>query len=137
KVALGQSITVGRTSGQSNSTVAGTSWPLIQPANTGFLVTPETAGRVKQSTLAFLPEGQIRIGCKLGDNGSFYVGYSFLYLSEAIRPGDLIPSTQTAGTNAMQTRMGPFGPTTMDRVAPLKLTDYWVQGLVFGLEGRY
>ncbi|MGL4422438.1 MAG: BBP7 family outer membrane beta-barrel protein, partial [Gemmataceae bacterium] len=29
KVALGQSITVGRTSGQSNSTVAGTSWPLI------------------------------------------------------------------------------------------------------------
>jgi hypothetical protein len=139
KVALGRTVEVARISGQTVMYTGGSPLPLIQTFNAGVLGLPSNTGRLSQSAFAVLPEAQLKVGCQLGDRSHFYVGYSFIYLSDAIRPGDqvdrtlnpeyipILPPPPNAG--------GLFGP---DRPQlALVRSDFWVQGLLFGLEYRY
>jgi hypothetical protein len=137
KIALGRAVEVARISGQTTMYTGGNPLPLIQTFNAGVLGQPSNSGRVSQSSFAVLPEGQLKVGCRLGDNAHFYVGYSFLYLSDAIRPGDQVDRTlNPAGVPTLP-------PTATDVFAPdrpqlsLVRSDFWVQGLLFGVEYRY
>ena len=71
----------------------------------------------------------LRVGWRLGDSSRVILGYTLLYLSDAVRPGDQLDRVlDLPGTP------GGFG----DRPAPLFVrSDLWVQGLSLGLEWRY
>jgi hypothetical protein len=137
KVALGRTVEVAKVSGQTAIYTGGDPLPLIQTFNAGVLGLPSNSGRVSKSAFAVLPEAQLKVGCKLGDNAHFYVGYNFVYLSDAIRPGDQVDRTLNPGQIPILPQP-PAATLAPDRpqLAPVR-SDFWVQGLLFGMDYRY
>jgi hypothetical protein len=137
KVALGESITVVRVSGQSVAVPVG--FPLQPPQffTGGVLGQPSNSGRFVKSVFAVLPEAVVKVGYRFRDRSRFYVGYNFLYLSEAVRPGDQVDTTVDPSQVPLLGRAS-AGDVMAARPAPvLARSDFWVQGLIFGLEYRY
>ena len=93
KVALGRTFEVVRVDGATavyTPVIGGVSCERFAG---GVYALPTNIGRNTQSVFAVVPEGIFKIGLKLGDTGRFYVGYNFLYLSDAVRPGDQVDRT--------------------------------------------
>jgi hypothetical protein len=101
----------------------------------GLYALPSNIGRYTRGVFAVVPEGTFKVGLKLGDTGRFYVGYNFLYLSDAVRPGEQVDRT----INPTQIpALGGGGMTFADRPRALfNRSDFWAQGLMLGLETRY
>jgi hypothetical protein len=88
----------------------------------GILVHPSNAGRFTRDRFAVLPEATLNAGVNVTSWAALFVGYNFLYLSDAVRPGQSIDSG--------------FNGTT--RPAPiLHSTDFWAQGINFGVALRF
>src|SRR5438067_2713099 len=130
KVALGRSFEVVRIDGATNLITTGTNpLPLLRSYPGGVYAQPTNMGRVTYSAFAVVPEAQYKVGLRFGDWGRFYVGYNFLYLSDAARPGDQIDRT----INPTQVQLlNPNGVLAgIDRPRPAVVrSDFWVQGLV-------
>ncbi|HET6575184.1 MAG TPA: BBP7 family outer membrane beta-barrel protein [Fimbriiglobus sp.] len=136
KVALGESIMVVRVSGQTVAVPLGLPPRPPQFFTGGVLGQPTNSGRFARSAFAVLPEATVKVGCRFRDRSRFYVGYNFLYLSEAVRPGDQVDPTVDPSQVPLLGRSD--GGVVAARPAPvLESTDFWVQGLIFGLEYRY
>jgi hypothetical protein len=61
------------------------------------------------------------------------VGYTFLYWSQVVRPGNQIDTT----VNTTQVPTHPeFGPLTgpAQPMVPFRTTDFWAQGISLGVE---
>lgn len=137
KVALGESITVVSVSGQSVAVPLGLPLQPPQFFAGGVLGQPTNSGRFSRSVFAVLPEAIVKIGYRCRDRSRFYIGYNFLYLSEAVRPGDQVDTTVDPSQVPLLGRPSASG-TVASRPGPvLACSDFWVQGLVFGLEYRY
>lgn len=124
KVALGQTYEVVRIDGASR--LAGAVVPGGVYAQTGNI------GRSTRSVFAVVPEGTIKFGLRLTDTGRVYVGYNFLYLGDAVRPGDQLDPTLNPTQFAGGALAGVDRPRTI-----WNRSDFWVQGLMIGLETRY
>lgn len=137
KVALGTSYNVVKIGGQTNIIVTGQQpGPMIAPMPGGVFAQPSNSGRQCQSDFAVLPEGQFRIGYKFRDRSRFYVGYNFLYLSDAVRPGDQIDRTISQAMVAAANG-GVAAPAGLRPQASFTRTDLWVQGINLGFEWNY
>lgn len=137
KIAFGQTYEVVKTEGANQLLLANGGLPIPQSfGGSGIYVQPSNFGRTANGVFAVVPEGTIKLGFRFGDAGRLYVGYSFIYLSDAVRPGDQIDRTLNPATVSLVSGGPPaFGP---DRPARLfNRSDLWVQGLVIGLETRY
>ena len=127
KIALGQSAGIvavrGLTAGPGGTLPVGV---LAQPTNSGHFTT---------SSLAFLPEGTLRVGFRFENRSRVYVGYNLLYLSDAVRPGEQVDrGIDLAGLTHLAGGVG----VASDRPAlPFVRSDFWIQGVVIGLEYRY
>jgi Putative beta barrel porin-7 (BBP7) len=99
----------------------------------GLLTQPTNIGRYTNDVFAVMPEIGLKLGRQLTPHFRAYVGYNFLYLSNVQRAGDAISlrvnPTQIAPS---QTLTGPAAP-----VFTPKATDFWLQGMSVGLEGRF
>ncbi len=137
KIAFGQTFEVSKVDGVTHLLTQGSGMPLSQTfAGSGLYAQPSNVGRSARGTFAVVPEGTVKIGFRLGDAGRFYVGYSFIYLSDVVRPGDQID--RTLNPAAMPFMSGAAPAVASDRPARLfNHSDFWVQGLVIGLETRY
>jgi Putative beta barrel porin-7 (BBP7) len=125
KIAFGDSVEVVRFTGTSITT--GPSGTTITP--NGVLLSPRSnAGRYSHESFALLPEFDLRVGYDLSEQARFFVGYSLIYLSEAVRPGDQIDGT----VNTAPASGGPARPSAL-----LRTTDFWAQGLTLGFEYSY
>src|SRR5262249_24882045 len=109
--------------------------PLVRSYPGGVYSQLTNIGRVTNSVLAVVPEGTFKVGLKR-DRSRFFVGYHFLYLRDAVGPGDqlarVISPLQTPSLNPGAPFSGPDRPR-----ARVNRTDLWVQGLIVGFEGRY
>jgi hypothetical protein len=102
----------------------------------GLLALSSNIGDQNRTTFAVVPEAGLTLGYTATDHLRFTFGYSFLYLSRVVRPGEhidlginpnLAPISLTAGT--------PGGPARPSSV--LTDSDFWAQGLSFGAEFKY
>ena len=131
KVALG--------SNQEIATIRGATLINTTPltaANAGLLALASNSGRYYRDEFAAIPEVGINLGFRVTDNIQLFVGYTFVYWANVLRPGDqidtslnanLIPTSNTFGAGG-----GPARPTV-----PLHESNFWVQGLNVGFEVRY
>src|SRR5262249_62079111 len=102
----------------------------------GLLALPTNIGTRHNDQFAVIPEVGLRLGYQVTNNLRVFVGYSFLYASSVARPGDqinpVINKTQLPTV---------FGPSPLSGApAPIPLfrhTDFWAQGVNFGLEFKY
>lgn len=136
KVALGTNFQVVAVSGETHLITAANPVPLYRSYFGGAYSTQANIGRATQTVFAVVPEAVLKVGLKYGENSRFYIGYDYLGLSTAVRPGDqidrtinptLVPSLNPGGAV--------FGP---DRPRlGITTSDFWVQGLVIGFEARF
>jgi hypothetical protein len=133
KVALGwthQIVDIGGATFNNNPTF-GTS---LQPG--GLLAAPSNIGRYSQNRLAFMPEAGLNVGYQVTDNLKVYMGYDFLFLSSVVRPGNQIDqavnTTQLPRADRSQRLVGEARP-----LFAFHPSDFWAQGLHFGVEFTY
>lgn len=99
----------------------------------GFLALPSNIGQFHTSQFAVVPEVGLNIGYALTPNVRIFTGYSFLYWSRVVRPGDQIdPRVNTTQPNIGNGLVGQPLPAFAFRE-----TSFWAQGVNFGLEIRY
>lgn len=84
----------------------------------GFLVPSHQMGRVTETDFAVLPEVGCNLGVQLTDFTRVFVGYTFLYINNIARPGEQIELT---GSSVRRERT----------------TDFWLQGIHFGIDLRF
>jgi len=135
KVGLGQATNVVQVSGQAVALAAAFPFPAAQFFKGGVLAQPTNSGRFVRSGFAVLPEATVKVGYRFHDRSRLYVGYNFVYLSEAAHPGDQIDPSIDPGQIPL---FGRPAAVAVERPSPTFVrSDFWVQGLVFGVEYRY
>jgi hypothetical protein len=80
-----------------------------------------------------IPELGANVGYQLTQRLKLNVGYTFLYWSNLIRPGDQIDTT--VNPNLLPPAIA--GNTFLGPAFEVRETDYWVQGLSIGGEYRW
>jgi hypothetical protein len=111
----------------------------IQTAQGGLLAVPgANIGRYSQSKFAVLPEIGLNVGYNVTPRLKVYVGYDFLYLSSALRPGNTIDTSLDAARvpNLLQPGVG-VGVTPVRPAPQLVSSGYFIQGINFGLAYRW
>jgi hypothetical protein len=121
-----------------------TSFPLI-PGSTplfnlpgGLLAQPTNIGSRSSDQFAVVPEVGVRVGYQVTDHVRVFVGYNFLYASNVVRPGDQIDPV--VNLRQLPTVFGAPAQPVAGPQRPLPLfrhTDFWAQGVNFGLEIKY
>jgi hypothetical protein len=117
--------------------VAGTNTAFTNPifsilADGGVFAQPPNLGRHTRNRFAVAPEVAVNVGYQITESLRASMGYSLLYVNEVVRPGDQMQ------TNLDVTAI--FNPQVARPLPPTDLfhsTDFWAQGLTFGLEFRY
>jgi hypothetical protein len=110
----------------------------VFPAGTFALLT--NSGKHAPTVFAVVPEVTCNLGYDVTKNVRLFLGYNFLYLNSVTRPGTnfdhalnpgQVPGLQPVGVNP-----GPIvGPAVP--AYPFNRTDFWAQGVNFGLQLRY
>jgi Putative beta barrel porin-7 (BBP7) len=95
-----------------------------------LLAQPSNSGERDRGEFAFVPEVRIDLGYRIGADVRVFVGYTFLYDSNMVQPGEQIDRVLP----------GPFGgvPTGSNRPAfSFNGSGFWAQGVDFGVEVRF
>jgi hypothetical protein len=114
-----------------NNPTFGTS---LQPG--GLLTAPTNIGRFNRNRFAVIPEIGLNVGYQVTDCMKLYMGYDFMYISSVVRPGNQIDTavntTQLPRADRSQRLIGEPSP-----LFAFHGSDFWAQGLHFGLEFTY
>lgn len=130
KVALGSVDEVVAISGSRSQVGFGGAASFTSP---GFVYAlPTNIGRTTRNHFAVLPEVQGSIGYHITERVRASVGYTFLYLSDVVRPGDQVDRVINESQRLGAPLVGPARPMPL-----FNTTDFWAQGVSFGLEFTY
>jgi hypothetical protein len=114
--------------------------PNVGPARTvpfGQFAGPSNSGRHTREDFTVLPEVEIKAGYQVTDSLRVTVGWDYLYWSRVVRPGSQFDFIVDDRTNAVNPGFV-AGTTGTQFPAPLfRRTDFWAQGLTFGVELRF
>jgi hypothetical protein len=134
KVALGCNHEAISTRGSTTLTAADLPQPLT--ASGGVLALPTNIGHHTRDEFAVVPEVGITAGYQITSCLRATVGYTLLYWSDAVRPGNEV----TRVVNPLRIPSSAFFDAQSAPAAPapfFKQVDFWAQGINFGLEFRY
>jgi len=104
----------------------------------GYFALPTNSGTHKQNEFAAVPEVGLSLGYRITPAATLYVGYSFLYASNVVRPAaqvnrNINPTYSVAyGGNPPAQPAGAAQPTFS-----FNTTDFWAQSLTLGLAYRF
>jgi hypothetical protein len=133
KVALGNTHQEVRVLGTTTFTEPG-GVPITQPG--GLLAQATNSGTHTHDAFSVVPELGFNVGYQVTDHLRAYVGYTFLYWTNVVRPGDQIDLG--LNTSQLPTINGPGVLVGEPRPAPLlRDSNFWAQGLNLGLEFRF
>jgi hypothetical protein len=108
----------------------------VTTANGGLLALPSNSGKFTRDRFAVLPELGVTLGWQVTDWCRLSAGYSFLYWSSVVRPGEQID--RVLDVTQIPNFMSNARPTdTLRPAATVRDTDFWAQGINFGVEFRY
>ncbi|MBI1913988.1 MAG: BBP7 family outer membrane beta-barrel protein [Planctomycetes bacterium] len=100
--------------------------------NRALLVQPSNAGAFRRDQFSVVPEFSFNAIYEFNEYFRFRIGYTFLYESNVLRPGDQID--RVVNLQALQ----PLGQVGPNRPAfPFRDTDLFVQGFSVGVEFSY
>lgn len=133
KVALGVSV---EQAGINGWTSYSNSFGQSGYVNVGELALPSNIGSYSQARFAVVPEAGVNFGYAVTRHIRLTFGYTLLYWSNVFRAGDQIDRginpTELTALSGQGTMSGPARPNFT-----LQTTDFWAQGLNFGLQFRY
>jgi hypothetical protein len=100
----------------------------------GLLALPSNIGSYSRDEFSVVPEVDFNVGYQLTNNLRVFVGYTFLYWSDVVRPGDVI-DLNVNSTRLPTSLIPPSGP--LRPQFTFRDSDYWAQGVNFGVQVRY
>ena len=101
----------------------------------GFFTQPGNIGSFRHDAFAVLPEVGVNVGFKVCDRCRLSVGYTFVYLSNVVRPGDQIDATAGGATRPPVSFLG--GARPQPQFANFNETGFWAQGINLTVELNY
>lgn len=105
--------------------------PVTQGPN-GIFAQPSNEGSTSGARFAVVPEVAIKLGYSITPSLELTVGYDFLYVSSVLRPTDQIDRNFSKGLPFQQDPSATVGPTRR-----FKTTDFYAQGITFGVSYRF
>ena len=102
------------------------------PLPGGFLALPTNIGSFHRDRFAVVPEVGLTLGYQLTDHLRVSAGYTFIYWSKVARPGDQIDLTINPSQLPPGHLVGAARP-----AFNFHDTDFWAQGVNFGVELRF
>ena len=105
----------------------------------GLLAVPgANIGHWSQTKFGVVPEVGVNLSYQLTQRMKVFVGYNFLYLSSAVRPGEVIDPVVDAARIPNFLVPGVVAPVTPVHPMPhLSTSGYFIQGINFGLSYRW
>ena len=131
KVAFGpnhEAVSISGGTSASSSTISGT-------APGGVLALSSNSGHFSHDQFAIVPEAGINLGIQLTSFMRLYGGYTFLYCSDVVRPGDQISRTIDPTLVPVNSTFGGASGTRTPFAA--ERSDFWVHGVNLGVAFRY
>ncbi|MBL8794548.1 MAG: BBP7 family outer membrane beta-barrel protein [Planctomycetia bacterium] len=108
----------------------------LQTLEGALLASPTNIGRQGTERFCFVPELGATVGWQCSSHVRLSAGYSFMYWSRVVRPGDQMD--RTVDLSRLPINPNPNAPLGPERPARRFVeSDYWAQGLHFGFEVRY
>jgi hypothetical protein len=109
--------------------------PGSSPTSTqgGFLTQQTNISRHAGGTFSFIPEIGLQLSYAITPNIRLSAGYTFLYWTDVLRPGDQIDTV----INASQLNGGSLTGDRRPAVLGMRSSDLWLQGITLGVEWRY
>ncbi len=104
-------------------------------ATGGILATSANIGEYYQSPFAIVPELDLNLAFAITPHFSARIGYTFIYWSNVLRPGDQVNSTVSPNLIPSDPSYGSAGPNQPQYQA--STTSYWAQGLNVGLDFHF
>jgi hypothetical protein len=129
KVALGSTTEMVAISGSTGITPLGGA---TQTFNGGLLALPSNIGRYDRDVFTWVPELGVTVGYQCTDHWKLFVGYNILYWSSVVRPGEQIDRTVNPNQLPPAVAGGPNRP-----LFTFNASDFWAQGVNFGVEFKY
>jgi len=134
KIALGDTHQTVNINGATRITTT-TGPAIVLPGD--LLTAPSNIGNYSRDQFSVVPEVGVNVGYQVTNNVRVYVGYTFLYWSNVQRPGEAIDLQ----VNSTRVPTAPFfGVAPSGPPAPLfsfHNSDFWAQGINFGLQLRF
>jgi hypothetical protein len=111
----------------------------VQTTQGGLLAVPgANIGRYSQDKFAVLPEITLNLGYNITPRLKVFVGYNFMYLSSALRPGGVIDPYIDAARVPNLLPAGSGSPISPARPYPMMNTSgFFIQGINFGLTYKW
>lgn len=110
------------------------------PINSGLYAAPSNIGDYTRNSFAVVPELGTTLGYQLTKRVKLNLGYSFIYWSKVVRPGDQVSQDLNSNNIPILNAGRPIPNPPSDPNRPqfkFVETDYWVQGLNLGAEFRW
>ena len=108
--------------------------PTQQTHDAGFLALDSNSGQYTQNEFTVVPEFAINLGYQVTDHLRFMIGYTGIYWSNVVRPGQHI--SRDINPNQLPPVATPIVGTNRPGFA-FDTTDYWIQGISLGGEYRW
>jgi hypothetical protein len=126
---------------QGTTTQAGPN-PLVPPGlgtfPGGLFAQSTNIGRRSADQFTVLPTVELKLGCDVSHRSRVFVGYEIMYWDQVVRPGDQMNHRVNVSQNAVLDPSGVGKLGGPAQPAPLfNRSDFWAQGVNFGLEFRY
>ncbi len=108
--------------------------PGSQTLQGGLLAQASNIGTYQRDEFSVVPELDVNLGYRLNNNWRVMVGYTFLYWSNVVRPGEHI--SRDLNPNQLPPAENPLTGASRPGFA-FDSVDYWAQGINAGLEYRW
>lgn len=108
----------------------------VRRTNGGLYAQPSNSGRYFQSEFSWASEGEFAFEYALTPNWTARIGYTLLYWSNVVRPGDLV-DRRLDRTTVPSDPAYIAGATSTTPAFNWRQSDLWTQGFTFGLELHY
>ncbi len=104
----------------------------------GLFAQSSNIGRRNANQFTVLPSLELKLGYEINQRTRVFVGYDIMYWDQVVRPGDQINHHVNLSQNAVLDPNGLGKLVGPAQPAPLfNRSDFWAQGISFGLEFRY
>jgi hypothetical protein len=105
---------------------------LLQQYTGGLLAQPTNIGKYAFDSFSVVPEATVSVGYNVTDGIRASIGYTFLYWNNVTRAGNHIDTVVNTSQIPNGVLVGPARPAFVRQE-----TDFWAQGINFGLEIRF
>jgi hypothetical protein len=129
-----------------NTLLYNSSGQVIGAASGGILALPSNGGRSAHDAFAVIPEVELKLGYQVTRSVNVFVAYNFLYWSDVVQARDQVNSTVNSFQipqdvnfhNSLSNTLGiATSPGTLLPGQPFAHSDFWAQGVSFGVEFRF